>query len=276
MDLRRGEPLRAALDEEAADRAVVRPRPDDRDVRDRPVRDPHLRPVQHPVRAVAACVRSHRARVGPGIRLREPEAADRLAGVHRRQPALLLLLRAPAPDRVHRERSLHRDGAPHAGVARLELAADDAVGDRARAGEAVALEVHPEQAQLRQLAEQLAREDPLLEPVAHVGEDTLADEPPDGVADRPLLVVEQAVDVEKVVRVERATGLGRGRHPVLLVRRRDRSRGPLDGGSAQRRRWRHGRHGEEDRGGSAHGRAERDPAGGSRRLRGPHPVRGRH
>jgi hypothetical protein len=72
--------------------------------------------------------------------------------------------------------------------------------------------VHPEEAEPRQLAEQLPRQDSLLEPVADLGKDALADELADGVADRPLLVVEQAVDVEKVVRVERASGLGRGRH----------------------------------------------------------------
>ena len=62
------------------------------------------------------------------------------------------------------------------------------------------------------LLDDVAGQDPLLEPVADVGQDPLADEAANGVADRPLLVVEQSVDVEKVVRVERASGLGRGRH----------------------------------------------------------------
>ena len=94
---------------------------------------------------------------------KQPIASPRCIG---RQPALLLLLGAPAPDRVHRERALHGDGAADAGVARLELEADEAVRDGARPGQAVALEVHPEEPELRELLHDLAREDPLLEPVA--------------------------------------------------------------------------------------------------------------
>src|SRR4029078_1611246 len=103
---------------------------------------------------------------GPGTRSGGPEAASRLAGVHRRQPALLLLLRAPAPDRVHRERALHRDEAPDARVARLELHAGQPVAGGARPRQAVALQVHPEEAELRDLLHELARQDALLEPVA--------------------------------------------------------------------------------------------------------------
>ena len=52
--------------------------------------------------------------------------------------------------------------------------------------------MHPEEAELAELADQLARQDPLLEPVADVGQDLLAHEGAHGVADRPLLVVEEA------------------------------------------------------------------------------------
>ena len=53
----------------------------------------------------------HRRRVGAVVGLGQPEAADRLAGRHRRQPPLLLLLAAVPPDRVHRQRALHADQA---------------------------------------------------------------------------------------------------------------------------------------------------------------------
>ena len=114
-------------------------RPDDGDVGDRAVGDPHLLSVQDPVGAVAARARAHRAGVRAGVGLGQPEAADRLAGGHPRQPLLLLLLRAPAVDRVHRQRALHRDEAAHAAVAGLELQAGQAVGGGAGAGAAVAL-----------------------------------------------------------------------------------------------------------------------------------------
>src|SRR5258706_16222823 len=103
-------------------------------------------------------MRAHRAGIGAGVRLRKTEAADRRALVHRQQPALLLLFAAPAPDREHRERSLHRDEAADAGVACFELQAREPVRDRARTREAVALEVHPEEAELADLGHELRGE----------------------------------------------------------------------------------------------------------------------
>ncbi len=82
-------------------------------------------------------------------------------------------------------------------------------------GEAVALEVHAEEAELRELLDQLAREDPLLEPVADVREHALADELAHGVADRLLLVVEERVEREEVARVDRG-GLGGDGHGAIV------------------------------------------------------------
>ena len=62
--------------------------------------------------------------------------------------------------------------------------------------------MHPEEAELRELLEDLAREDALLEPVADLVEDVVAHELAHGVADRALLVVEERVDREVVERVE--------------------------------------------------------------------------
>ena len=151
-----------------------------------------------PLRIQSAPSRRACVRIVPGsepasgsVRPKQPITSPR---VHPRQPLLLLLLRAPAPDREHRERPLHRDDAADPGVAGLELRAGEPVGDGARAREAVALEVHPEEAELRELADHLARQHAALEPVADLGHDLLADELAHGVADRPLLVVEERVD----------------------------------------------------------------------------------
>ena len=96
--------------------------------------------------------------------------------------------------------------------------AREPVGDGARAREAVAVEVHPEEAELRELPDHLARQHAALEPVADLGHDLLADELAHGVADRPLLVVEERVDREEVERVERCGLLGRrGGHGNLRV-----------------------------------------------------------
>ena len=70
--------------------------------------------------------------------------------------------------------------------------------------------MHPEEAELAELRDQLARQDPLLEPVADVGQDALPHELAHGVPDRPLLVVEQRVEGEEVERVERGLRVGDG------------------------------------------------------------------
>src|SRR6185503_4264242 len=106
-------------------------------------------------------------------------------------------------------------GAADAGVAGLELHAHEAVLDGARAREAVALEVHAEEAELPELLDQLAREDPLLEPVADLGEHALAHELADGVPDRLLLVVEEGVEPEEVARVEHGLVRGDGHGPIV-------------------------------------------------------------
>ena len=147
-------------------------------------------------------MRSHRPRVGSRVRLGKPEAADRLAPVHRRQPVLLLLLGSPLPDGEHRERALDGDGAAHAGVAGLQLEAGEAVRDRARPGQPVAVEVHPEEAEPCELLDDLAGQDALLEPVAHVRQHAVAHEGADGVADRALLVVQEGVEREEVEGIE--------------------------------------------------------------------------
>ena len=100
-------------------RAPPRLRPDHGDIGDGAVGDPHLPAVEDPVVAVTPGARPHRARVGAGVGLGQPEAPDRLAGGHARQPFLLLLLASPAPDAVHRQRTLHRDQRAHARVGRL-------------------------------------------------------------------------------------------------------------------------------------------------------------
>ncbi len=174
-------------------------------------------PCSDPVAAVAARACAHRAGVRAGVGLGQAEAADRLAGGHARQPLGLLLLRAPAPDRVHRQRPLHGHQRAQPAVAGLELQAREPVRGRGRAGAAVAGEVHAEHAELAELRRELARREArLLEPVADVREHAVAHERAHGVADVALLVGEQAIDVEEVLGTERG-GRGCGaRHGLTL------------------------------------------------------------
>src|SRR5260221_14153275 len=74
--------------------------------------------------------------------------------------------------------------------------------------------MHAIEAELAELGEQLARQDPLLEPFTHIRSDLFSDELADGVADRFLLVVEERVEREEVEGVGRL-GLGWCSHGFL-------------------------------------------------------------
>ena len=84
VDLGRGEPGHPLLDQEAADLAVLGARPDDRDVRDRAVRDPHLGAVQDPVRsrraARAFASRPGRSPASGSVRPKQPITSPRCIG----------------------------------------------------------------------------------------------------------------------------------------------------------------------------------------------------
>ena len=165
-------------------------------------------------RALAAGTGAHRAGVGARVGLGQAEAPDRLARRHPRQPLLFLLLRAPFPDREHRQRALHGDQRADPRVAGLQLQAGEPVGGRRGAGAAVALEVHAEDVQLAELLGELERDRGLLEPVADVGDDLVLDESADSVADVALFVREKRVDREEVGGVDLGGGGGGRGHDL--------------------------------------------------------------
>ncbi len=218
-DVVRRETGGAGGDEETA-HAVVGAGPDDGDVGDRAVGDPHLGAVEHPVAPVPPGVRAHGARVGAGVRLGQPEAADEPAGGHAGQPLLLLFLRAVLPDGVHRQGALDGDEAAQAGVDGFEFQAGQAVGHGTGTGAAVALQVHAEHTRLAQPSGEFPRGyGSPLEPVRDVGAQVAVAHGADGVADVAFLVGQQGVDPEQVEGVE-----GRGRHRCLLAAASARTR----------------------------------------------------
>src|SRR5690606_10647418 len=199
LDLLGGEAGRALLHDEALD-ALVGLRPDDGDVGQVAVGDPHLRAVEHPVAAILAGVGLHVGRVGAAVRLGQAEAADHLAGGHARQPLPPLLLRAVGVDRVHAQRGLHADEAAQAAVAALQLLADQAVADRVEAGAAVFLRQRgTEQAQRRDLRDQLLREAALVEALADDRQHPLVGEPGYRLLHGTLLFAEHGTHVVQVV-----------------------------------------------------------------------------
>src|SRR5262249_46711379 len=77
-------------------------------------------------------------------------------------------------------------------------------------------EVHPEEAETRELRDQLRRKLAALEPLADIRLHLLRDELAHGVADGALLVGEEGVEREEVARVE--LRLLRGRRHSRIVR----------------------------------------------------------
>ena len=215
----------AALQDEAADRVVVVLGPDDHDVGDGRIGDPHLRAVQ-PVAAVDGVrARLHAAGVGAVVRLGEAEAADDRASRQPGQVGLALSLAAIGVDRVHDQPRLDAHRRAVARIDALDLARDQPVGDVVDAGAAVALEGAAEQAERAHLVHDLA-----VEALVAVGLEDARHKPVLGevaraVADHALVFRKLVVKQERVVppegrflrrgRAGRGVGGARLAHGVL-------------------------------------------------------------
>ena len=153
VDRRCAQPLHALVENEAADLAGIVLRPDDEDVGDRAVTDPHLRAAERIATGHPAGACRHAAGVRTVIGLGQTEAADPLATGELRQVLLSLCFGAELKDGQHDERALH---AHHRAVTRvdaLHLARDQPVGDVVETGAAIGLRNRgAEQAELTHLA----------------------------------------------------------------------------------------------------------------------------
>ena len=184
----RGEAGGVGRDEETAD-AVFGLGPDHGHVRYGAHPGPALAAVYYPLRALwfPPGKGLHVDRVAAGVRLGEAEAPDGFPGGHLREPLVLLVFGAPLVDRRHRERTLHADEGPEAGVAGFELHAGETVGHGALAGAAVPGKVHAEQPEFSHLGDDLPREVGRLPPLFDVRLDPAPHKGPDLVPDRKLL-----------------------------------------------------------------------------------------
>src|SRR5579875_143181 len=192
MHVARGEARRAAFHQEAAN-AVLSLCPDDRQIGDAAVGDPHLRAVEDIAVAIAACACLHAGGITAVVRLGQPKAADHLALRHPGQPALLLLLGAKRRDGEHRQRPLHRDKRAQAAIAVLKLLAGQPIGDGAHPRAAIALDVHAQQPKLSDLWDQRLGKGSRLEVFADNGQHTLAHKVAHSVAHKAFLIAEQVV-----------------------------------------------------------------------------------
>ena len=205
MDVRGTETRRARRDDEPANTRVGL-RPDDREIGNGPVRDPHFGTVEHPVGAVAPRVRPHARRIASEVRLGQTKAADGLPPRHAGKPALFLPFVAETSDREHPERALNGGEAAHARISGFQFQACEAVRNRARARAPVAVQVHTQQAERAQLAAELARQDAFFEPVRDGRQHAVAYPAAYGIANQALFVGEQTRAVEEVNRVGALAG----------------------------------------------------------------------
>ena len=212
----RREPLGAALDQEAADDAVELG-PDHREVSDRRVGDPHLGAGEPVAARRLLRARHHRAGIGAVIGLGQAEAADDLARCELRQILLALRLAAIGEDRVHDERGLHRHGRAVAGIDALDLARDQPIGDIAEPGAAVLFrDGGAEQAERAHLGDDGAVEALLAVVQQHAREQLVLRVAARGVAHHALFFRELALEIERILPVERGV-LELRRGPMLAL-----------------------------------------------------------
>ena len=219
LDFLGAEAGHALLQHEALD-AVVGLRPDDGDVGQVAVGDPHLAAGDQPVVAVAHCAGLHVGRVGTAVRFGQTEAADHLAGGHVRQPAQALFFAAEGVDRMHAQRTLHAHEAANAGIATLQFLADQTVANRVEAATAVLLgQGGAQQAELGDLRHQFMGEAALVESVADDRDHALVGEPRHRVLDSTLLIGQQGTDVEQVEGIQSHGGRSGRRKPAIVMPR---------------------------------------------------------
>ena len=197
----------------------ARLRPHHEHIGDRGVADPHLR-AGEPVAAVDLLrPRDHAARIGAGVRLGEPKAADELAAREARQVFAMLVGVAIGVDRVHDERALHAHHRAEAGVDPLDLARDQAVGDITCAGAAIFFrQRHPEQTSFAHQPEQL-RVGLFLEiGLLDARRELLCGEVSRRVADHPLVLGQLGLEQQRVVPLEGAEIRSmKGAHSIRLA-----------------------------------------------------------
>ena len=172
--------------------------PDHRDVRHAAVGDPRLLAVDHEFIAVLHGSREHACRVRAEVGLGQPEAAHRLALLHRGQPTLLLLIGPVRVDGVHREAALHRDKTAQSGVAALELLHDQPVFDVAQPGAAVAGNVRAEESEIGDRRCQFVRECPVAEVLRDQRHELILDELSRGLPHQQLFLAQQRVELHEV------------------------------------------------------------------------------
>ena len=152
-------------------------------------RDPHLLPVDAPAALDLLGPGLQIGGVRAGVRLGQPEAAQRFPGAEARQPVLLLLLAAPAIDRGADQRGDNRHHGAHRRAASSHLLDDQAVGQIVHVAPAVLLgHEGAEEAHVGDLLDELGVEVLVAVVVTRSRGDLAVGELAGGLPDQPLLI----------------------------------------------------------------------------------------
>ena len=178
-------------------------RPDDRDLGQIAVGDPHLGAIDDPIPAITAGVGLHVGRIGATMWFGQAKAADDFASGHARQPFAFLLLAAIGKDRIHAQRALHRDKAAQARIAPFQFLADQAVADVVQPGATVVFrQGRTKQAQGRDLGHQLLGKPPFIKTGTDDRHHLFIGKPRHRILDGTLLLGKLGADIEKVGTVQ--------------------------------------------------------------------------
>jgi len=198
VDVPRLEARRAFLNEKAAHFFVLAFGPDDGNVGEGAVGDPHFFAVEDVLAAFLDGAREHPAGVGAELRLGEAEAANGFAFLEQWEPFIFLGLASIGVNRVHHQAGLDGDETAQAGIAALEFLVHQAVGNVRHFRAAVALEVRAEKAEFTQLRHKLHRESSFAAVFFDDGENFVVDELASSLANKFFFVVEQGVKLDEV------------------------------------------------------------------------------
>src|SRR5947207_12587601 len=101
------------------------------------------------------------------VRLRETEATDELTARHLRKVAFLERLGSELPNRIHRQRSLHRSERSKTRVTALELFHREPICHSGQAGTSVSVEARSQETKLAELSRQMPGERSFAEVLGH-------------------------------------------------------------------------------------------------------------
>ena len=213
-------PLRAALDDEAAD-DVSELGPHHRHIGDRGVGDPGLGAVELEAAGDFLRARRHGTRIGAVIGLGQAEAADQLGAGELGQIFAPLRLAAVGVDRIHHQRRLHRHRRAVAAIDALKLARDQPVGHVAQARAAVLFRRgRAEQAELAHLGQHVRIVSLVAVGRDHARHQVVLRKAARGVAHHALLFAQLAFEIERILPLEVLVLQHRGLALALLGRLR--------------------------------------------------------